>query len=93
MLGLGETDEEVRGMMEDLRRARCRIVTLGQYLQPAPENHPVIRYVSPAEFARWRETALQMGFDEAAAGPFVRSSYRAGAIFDVCKGRADQEAP
>jgi lipoyl synthase len=91
MLGLGETEDEIRSVLDDLRRAGCRIVTLGQYLQPAPDNHPVVRYVPPEEFARWRETALQMGFDEAAAGPFVRSSYQAGSSFAVCSDRASRD--
>jgi lipoyl synthase len=90
MLGLGETGEEIREVLSDLRRAGCRIVTLGQYLQPAPKNHPVVRYVPPGEFSRWRDTALQMGFDEAAAAPFVRSSYRAENSFLNC-GKPDQE--
>lgn len=81
MLGLGETDNEIQASLGDLRRVHCRILTLGQYLQPGPENHPVIRYVPPEEFSRWRESALAMGFDDVAAGPFVRSSYRAEHAF------------
>lgn len=81
MLGLGETDDEIRTSLTDLRRVRCRIITLGQYLQPGPDNHPVVRYVPPEEFSRWRDAALGMGFDEAVAGPFVRSSYQAERSF------------
>lgn len=81
MLGLGETDEEVRSTLEDLYGAGCRILTLGQYLQPGPDNHPVVSYVSPETFERWKRYALDLGFGEAAAGPFVRSSYRAEASF------------
>jgi lipoyl synthase len=81
MLGLGETDAEVRHLLADLRRVRVRILTLGQYLQPTPSHHPVTRYVRPEAFERWRLTALEMGFDQVAGGPFVRSSYRAGDVF------------
>lgn len=81
MLGLGETGAEIRQALADLRRAHCRLLTLGQYLQPAPQNLPVQRYVTPETFAAWRETALEMGFTDAVAGPFVRSSYQAEQTF------------
>ena len=77
MLGLGETDKEIHQTLSDLRRAECRLLTLGQYLQPTPQNHPVVRYVTPEAFDMWRQTALEMGFEEAVAGPFVRSSFQA----------------
>jgi lipoic acid synthetase len=89
MLGLGETDAEIRRSLDDLRGAGCRLLTLGQYLQPGPENHPVVRYVTPDEFGRWRRRALEMGFDEAVAGPFVRSSYLAEETFR--QSRASQD--
>ena len=82
MLGLGETDAEIRDVLADLRRARCRILTLGQYLQPSPDHHPVVRYITPEAFDEWRRQALAMGFDQVASGPFVRSSYQAGEIFE-----------
>ena len=81
MLGLGESDDEIRSTLDDLRQANCRILTLGQYLQPTPTHLPVVRYVPPEDFSRLREAALNMGFDEAAAGPFVRSSYHAAETF------------
>jgi lipoyl synthase len=81
MLGLGEYEDEIRQTLSDLRLVRCRMITLGQYLQPTPANHPVVRYVPPDEFTRWRQYALQIGFDIATAGPFVRSSYQAGQSF------------
>lgn len=81
MLGLGETDDEIRKVLSDLRRVQCRILTLGQYLQPTAAHRPVARYVPPEIFDRWRREALAMGFDQAACGPFVRSSYQAGALF------------
>jgi lipoic acid synthetase len=77
MLGLGETDEDLLEAMRDLRAHHCDILTLGQYLRPSPSHLPVERYVPPEEFERWRETALGLGFVEVAAGPLVRSSYRA----------------
>lgn len=58
-----------------------RMVTIGQYLQPSEAHHPVVRFVPPEEFEHWREVALEMGFDEAASGPFVRSSYHAKESF------------
>ena len=83
MLGLGEEAQEVRRSLQDLRAADCRILTLGQYLQPSPEHLPVIRYVTPEEFEDWRTAALQMGFAEVASGPFVRSSYHAKESFNA----------
>jgi lipoic acid synthetase len=85
MLGLGEEAQEVRHTLQDLRAADCRILTLGQYLQPSPEHLPVIRYVTPEEFENWRTSALQMGFAEVASGPFVRSSYHARESFQALK--------
>lgn len=83
MLGLGETREEVEACLADLREAKVDIVTLGQYLRPtgAPRHLPVARYVPPAEFDSYADLARSMGFLYVAAGPFVRSSYRAGELF------------
>jgi lipoyl synthase len=81
MLGLGETDEEVKQVLGDLADSGCSILTLGQYLQPTKYHLPVKRYIRPEEYEQWREIALDMGFDEVAAGPFVRSSYHAKEIF------------
>jgi len=80
MLGLGETDEEVIAVMTDLRAHDCDILTLGQYLRPSADHLPVDRYVEPAAFERLRAVALEMGFAEVAAGPLVRSSYRADRV-------------
>ena len=81
MLGLGERPPEITAVLEDLIKVNCRILTLGQYLQPSEEHLPVERYIPPDEFDEWRKTALKMGFDEVASGPFVRSSYRAHELF------------
>jgi len=77
MLGLGEREEEVTVAMEDLRRAGCDILTLGQYLQPTLEHLPVIEFVSPEQFAAFGKAAREMGFVHVASGPMVRSSYHA----------------
>ena len=77
MLGLGESDAEIGGALRDLRAAGVELLTLGQYLAPSPAHHPVARFVPPSEFDRWRDEALALGFDRAAAAPHVRSSYHA----------------
>jgi lipoic acid synthetase len=77
MLGLGEKDTEVLQTMQDLRDANVDILTLGQYLRPTPNHLAVERYVTPEEFAAYREQGLETGFLEVVAGPMVRSSYRA----------------
>ena len=77
MLGLGETEEELLQALRDLRRVRCDILTLGQYLQPTLRHLPVVEYISPAVFARHKAAAEAMGFLHVASGPLVRSSYHA----------------
>ncbi len=77
MLGLGEEAEEIRQVMTDLRAIDVDIMTLGQYLQPTKQHLPVDRYVSPEEFAQWKETGLELGFAHVESGPLVRSSYHA----------------
>jgi lipoic acid synthetase len=85
MLGLGETPNEIEQALLDLRASNCRILTLGQYLQPSPTHHPVKQFVTPESFERWRATAMDMGFDQVASGPFVRSSYHAKEVFNTIK--------
>jgi lipoic acid synthetase len=77
MLGLGETDDEIMETLADLRAIGCDILTLGQYLRPTANHLAVERYVTPEEFAAYRDRAIAMGFLECVAGPMVRSSYRA----------------
>jgi lipoic acid synthetase len=77
MLGLGERDDEIETTLADLRAAGVDLVTLGQYLRPTLNHLPVQRFVTPAEFDRYREQALARGFLECVSGPLVRSSYRA----------------
>ena len=81
MVGLGETDDEVRSAMRDLREVGCDILTIGQYLAPSPQHAPVARFVEPAEFAARESEARALGFAAVAAGPFVRSSYQAEDVF------------
>jgi lipoic acid synthetase len=81
MLGLGETEEEVRQVITDIHNTGCRLLTIGQYLQPTPKHLPVVDFIEPEAFDQWRRFALQVGFDKVAAGPFVRSSYHAGNMF------------
>lgn len=77
MVGLGESNEEILKVMQDLRAHGVTMLTLGQYLQPSPHHLPVQRYMSPDEFNQMKIKALEMGFTHAACGPFVRSSYHA----------------
>jgi lipoyl synthase len=81
MLGLGETDEEIIKTMDDLRGQNVDILTLGQYLQPTKNHLAVERYLPPESFVELRKLGLEKGFFEVAAGPLVRSSYRADRVF------------
>ncbi|XP_042375321.1 lipoyl synthase 1, chloroplastic-like [Zingiber officinale] len=81
MLGLGESDEEVKEAMADLRAIDVDILTLGQYLQPTPLHLTVKEYVTPEKFVFWKEYGESIGFRYVASGPLVRSSYRAGELF------------
>jgi lipoic acid synthetase len=77
MLGLGETEAEIYEAMDDLRESKVDILTLGQYLQPTKKHLSVARYITPAEFALYKEAALSKGFRYVESGPMVRSSYHA----------------
>ena len=77
MLGLGETEEEVLASMEDLLDAGVHILTLGQYLQPTRNHHPVVDWIHPDQFAKYKQLGLHMGFRYVESGPLVRSSYHA----------------
>ena len=77
ILGLGETDEEIEKTMDDLIANKVDILTIGQYLRPTRNHHPIERWVTPEEFERYRELGLKKGFLEVVSGPMVRSSYRA----------------
>ena len=77
ILGMGETWGELLATMDDLRAVDCDILTVGQYLRPGPDYHPIDRYYTPHEFAELRRIGLEMGFKYVESGPLVRSSYRA----------------
>lgn len=77
ILGMGETVDEVREVMRDLREVGCDIMTIGQYLQPTKEHLPVARFYHPDEFAQIKADGLAMGFRHVESGPLVRSSYHA----------------
>jgi lipoyl synthase len=77
MVGLGETVDEVRGVMRDLRAAGCAILSIGQYLQPTKTHWPVLRFYEPLEFQRFKEEGFALGFRHVESGPLVRSSYHA----------------
>lgn len=77
MLGLGEEEHEIDAVLDDLVSISCDILTLGQYLQPTAQHLPVVRWVHPDEFARWKELGQDRGIKHVESGPLVRSSYHA----------------
>jgi lipoic acid synthetase len=77
MVGLGETWDEVLATMRDLRSAGCDILTIGQYLSPGKDYHPIARYYRPEEFGALKGEGFSMGFRHVESGPLVRSSYHA----------------
>lgn len=81
MVGMGESRDEVSELLRDVRSTGCRLVTIGQYLRPSLEQMPVARYVEPHEFEEMAIEARELGFEEVAAGPLVRSSYRADQLY------------
>jgi lipoyl synthase len=92
MLGLGESDAEITETLRELRGAGVDIVTLGQYLRPTVHHLPVERFVTPAEFDRYRTEALGLGFLECVSGPLVRSSYRAERALERNNAGLDNQA-
>jgi len=87
MVGLGESPDEVRAVMNDALRAGCDIFTIGQYLQPSKEHLPVSRYVEPREFDGFRDDGLRMGFKVVVSAPLVRSSYHSDEQEEFVRGR------
>ncbi|MBI3828879.1 MAG: lipoyl synthase [Planctomycetes bacterium] len=85
MVGLGETQEEVRLTLRELREAGCEILTIGQYLRPSPQHLPVAEFVHPDTFKAYERYALELGYKAAACGPFVRSSYQAEQVLAGAK--------
>lgn len=84
MVGLGETVSEVEELMDDLLEHGCRILTIGQYLQPTHKHYPVKEYVTPQQFEAYKELGLKKGFAEVVSGPLVRSSYHAEKQLKFC---------
>lgn len=89
MLGLGESDDELRTALNDLREAGVDLLTLGQYLRPGPGHVPLVRFPTPSEFDAWAEEARARGFAGVASGPMVRSSYRAEELYRAARARRE----
>jgi lipoic acid synthetase len=92
ILGMGETPEEVRTALDDLHNAGCDLVTITQYLRPSPRHHPVERWVKPEEFVEHSDYAEGIGFAGVLSGPLVRSSYRAGRLYQQALAKHQDEA-
>ena len=82
ILGMGETRDEVEQALRDLHEAGCELITITQYLRPTPRHHPVERWVKPEEFVELADLATEVGFSGVMSGPLVRSSYRAGRLYE-----------
>jgi lipoic acid synthetase len=85
MVGLGETNDEVAQVMDDMRSANIDFITIGQYLQPTPKHAPLERYVTPEEFEKFEKMARAKGFLMVSASPLTRSSHHAGEDFEKLK--------
>ncbi|EIW26138.1 lipoyl synthase [Pelosinus fermentans] len=81
MLGLGEGHDEVLQTMVDIKAAGCQFLTIGQYLRPSAQHHPIMEYIHPTAFKMWEEKAYEIGFSQVVSGPMVRSSYHAGQCY------------
>jgi lipoic acid synthetase len=95
ILGMGETREEVSQALVDLHEAGCDLITITQYLRPSVRHHPVERWVKPEEFVELKTEADEIGFAGVMSGPLVRSSYRAGSLYQqaIASGRGMGAAP
>ena len=92
MVGLGERQEEVSSLLRDLRKANCDLVTIGQYLRPSRNHHPVVDYIHPELFQAYQQEVEELGFSGVASGPYVRSSYQAEKLYRQAKGISGAEA-
>jgi lipoic acid synthetase len=92
MAGLGETEEEVRAVLRDLRAAGTAVATIGQYLRPTRRNLPVAAYIEPRQFDRYRDYGLSIGFQMVFSGPLVRSSYMAERVSEALPSRERKRA-
>ncbi len=93
ILGMGETREEISEALADLHEAGTEIITVTQYLRPSPRHHPVERWVKPEEFVELAAEATDIGFAGVMSGPLVRSSYRAGRLYQQALASRDALAP
>jgi lipoic acid synthetase len=91
ILGMGEEREEISQALQDLYDAGCELITITQYLRPSVRHHPVERWVKPAEFVELKEEAEEIGYAGVMSGPLVRSSYRAGRLFQQAVDRRQQD--
>jgi lipoic acid synthetase len=89
MVGLGERPEEVSKLLQDLRQADCDLVTIGQYLRPSKDQHPVVEYIHPKLFRTYQQEAETLGFLGVASGPYVRSSYQAEKLYTQAISRVE----
>lgn len=95
MLGIGEQEDEIKAVLQDMVHVGVDVLTIGQYLQPTKEHQPIDRWVHPDEFKRWKEYALEIGFGVCESGPLIRSSYHAeeqSAKYDVRARRRTMQA-
>jgi lipoic acid synthetase len=92
MVGLGERQEEVSSLLRDLSEANCDLVTIGQYLRPSLDHHPVADYIHPELFSGYQQEAETLGFSGVASGPYVRSSYQAEKLYRRARGLSGVEA-
>ncbi len=95
MLGIGEKEDEIKEVLQDMAAVGVDVLTIGQYLQPSKEHQPIDRWVHPDEFQRWKEYALEIGFGVCESGPLIRSSYHAeeqSAKYDVRARRRAMQA-
>jgi lipoic acid synthetase len=90
MVGLGETRDELVQTMADLRAVDCDLLTIGQYLQPSPVHHPVVRYVPPEEFLEYEHLGRAMGFVDVASAPLVRSSFNAERLYEEARVKMER---
>jgi lipoic acid synthetase len=93
ILGMGETRDEISAALRDLRSAHCDLVTITQYLRPSARHHPIARWVHPDEFADLHAEAASLGFAGVLSGPLVRSSYRAGRLYQQAIAVRKSPAP
>jgi lipoic acid synthetase len=93
ILGMGETREEISQALADIHAAGTELITITQYLRPSALHHPIERWVKPEEFLELKEEAEEIGFAGVMSGPLVRSSYRAGRLYQQAIAARDESVP